>query len=179
MTKPQKQVQYATTVGECVAQGPGRYNFRDSLYLVVRGGALYGNISTAKPASSRHKCYGSAVGAAPVKLMQARALARADWLERRNGRQIAGKRSTTPAKQRERWRRVITKLFSVARDQYLEEHAAEWSDDHRKSLRAMLLNTPRRSIPRWSARLPKTILSRCSRRSGKVRTARPATEFAA
>ena len=60
----------------------------------------------------------------------------ADWLERRGQRQVA---SNAKYHNGNHSGRVVTKLFSVARDQYLEDHAAEWSADHRKSLRAMLL----------------------------------------
>lgn len=134
-----KQPEYATTVAECVAEGSGRYNFRDSLYLVIKGNSALWEHQFRQAGKLRTKCYGSAVGAAPVGLRQARALVQADCVERRNGRQIAGNAKYHNGHANGNGGGIVTKLFSVARDQYLEEHAAEWSDDHRKSLRAMML----------------------------------------
>lgn len=124
------------TVADCVRQGPGRYNFGHSLYLIVRGGSVLWEKQFRQGGKLRAKSYGSAVGAAPVSLTQARALDAADWLERRGQRQIA---SNAKYHNGNGNGRVVAKLFSVARDQYLEAHAAEWSPEHRETLHAMLL----------------------------------------
>jgi integrase len=124
------------TVADCVRQGPGRYNFGHSLYLIVRGGSVLWEKQFRQGGKLRAKSYGSAVGAAPVSLTQARALDAADWLERRGQRQVA---SNAKYHNGNGNGRVVAKLFSVARDQYLEAHAAEWSPEHRETLRAMLL----------------------------------------
>lgn len=127
MSKPLK-------VADCVRQGEGRYNFGHSLYLIVRGGSALWEKQFRTGGKLKTKSYGSAIGAAPVSLTQARALDAADWLERRGQRQVA-----TNAKYHNGNGHAIAKLFSVARDQYLVEHAAEWSADHCETLRAMLL----------------------------------------
>ena len=98
----------------------------------MRGGSALWQKQFRTGGKLRTKCYGSAVGAAPISLTQARALDAADWLERRGRRQVASNAKYHNG-------RVVTKLFSVARDPYLEDHAAKWSADHRESLRAMLL----------------------------------------
>ncbi len=124
------------SVADCIRQGDGRYNADRSLYLIVRGGSALWEKQYRQNGKLKTKCYGSAVGAAPVSVTQARALDAADWLERRGQRQVA---SNAKYHNGNHSGRVVTKLFSVARDQYLEDHAAEWSADHRESLRAMLL----------------------------------------
>jgi len=126
----------SVTVADCVRQGAGRYNFGHSLYLIVRGGSALWEKQFRAGGKLHTKSYGSAVGAAPVSLTQARALDAADWLERRGQRQVATNARFHNGTGNGR---VVTKLFSVARDQYLDEHAAEWSEEHRETLRKMML----------------------------------------
>ena len=76
------------TVGDCIRQGDGRYNFGHSLYLIVRGGSALWEKQFRTGGKLRTKCYGSAAGAAPVSLTQARALDAADWLQRRGQHQV-------------------------------------------------------------------------------------------
>lgn len=77
------------TVADCIRQGDGRYNFRQSLYLIVRGGSALWEHQYRQAGKLRTKTYGSAIGAAPVSLTQARTRIMADCVERRTGRQIA------------------------------------------------------------------------------------------
>src|SRR6202034_4259470 len=56
------------SVADCVRQGDGRYNADRSLYLVVRGGSALWEKQFRTGGKLKTKCYGSAVGAAPVSL---------------------------------------------------------------------------------------------------------------
>jgi hypothetical protein len=116
-------------VAQCITEGPGRYNFGQSLYLVVRGGSALWEAQFRVNKKLTTRSYGSAIsrnGADPVTLTQARARKAANWLELRDERQQ--QRQTT----------TLHKLFSAARDEYLAKHAAEWSPDQMDNLRRML-----------------------------------------
>ncbi len=116
-------------VADCIRQGPGRYNFGQSLYLVVRGGSALWEAQFRVNRKLTTKSYGSGIsrnGADPVTLTQARARKAADWLELRGERQQRRQAAGSP------------KLFSVARDEYLTKHAAEWQPSQLENIRRML-----------------------------------------
>jgi integrase len=116
-------------VADCVRQGAGRYNFGQSLYLVVRGGSALWEAQFRQNKVLRTKSYGSAIsrnGCDPVTLTQARARKAADWLELRGDRQQQRQTAGTP------------KLFSVARDEYLAKHSAEWSPAQMETIKRMM-----------------------------------------
>lgn len=125
------------TVADCTRQGNGRYSFGRSLYLIVKGGSALWEKQFRVGGKLRTKCYGSAVGAMPVSLTKARELDARDWLERKAGRQVASNSKYHNGTHGNGNGNGV--LFAAARERYLEDHAAEWSEGHRDSLRRMLL----------------------------------------
>lgn len=110
------------SVTHAINNGDGRYSFGDSIYLVVRGRSALWEHQFRQDSKLRTMSLGSAIarvpGAQPVTITQARAKRHAAWIARRNGEALpaghAGKR------------------FSQAAKDYLEAHAAEWSDKQKK-----------------------------------------------
>lgn len=135
------------SVGDCIRQGDGRYNADRSLYLIVRGGSALWEKQYRQGGRLKTKCYGSAVGTAPVSLTQARALDAADWLERRGQRQTASN-----AKYHNGNGATVLKSFSVARDEYFAKMQAfkpgttdtaegaspKWTDSQYETIKRML-----------------------------------------
>jgi integrase len=120
----------------------GRYNAGDSLYLVVRGGSALWEHQFREGGKLRAKSFGSAVGAAPVNLSQARALAWADRLERRNRRQTAGNAKYHVAANGNGYSPAVATLFGIARDQYFANMQGgavpQWTPEQYETLKRML-----------------------------------------
>lgn len=134
------------TVADATRQGDGRYNAGDSLYLVIRGGSALWEHQFREAGKLRTKSYGSAIGAAPVKFTQARALLWADRLERRNRRQIAGNARfhSLPVVNGNGHSNGAAKLtpFSMARDKYFSDMQGgatpQWTPEQLDTIKRML-----------------------------------------
>jgi integrase len=130
------------TVADCVRQGAGRYNFGHSLYLIIRGASALWEKQFRQDGKLRTKCYGSAVGAAPVSLTQARALDAADWLERRGQRQVTTNARFHNGTHNGNGNGAASKLFSVARDEYFRDKqggaSPQWTTEQYETLTRML-----------------------------------------
>lgn len=120
----------------------GRYNAGRSLYLVVRGGSVLWEQQFRLSGKLKTKCYGSAVGADPVSLTQARALGAADWLERRGQRQTLGNAKYHVAANGNGYSPAVATLFGIARDQYFANMQGgavpQWTPEQLGTLTRML-----------------------------------------
>jgi integrase len=121
----------------------GRYNAGDSLYLVVRGGSVLWEHQYREGGKLRAKSYGSAVGASPVGLTQARRLASLDALERQAARQTARNArylGIAPANSNSAPAAATT--FAVARDQYFQNMQGtatpQWTPEQFETLKRMM-----------------------------------------
>lgn len=130
------------TVAECLRQGNGRYNFANSLYLIVRGGSALWEKQFRQGGKLKTKGYGSATGAAPVSLTQARALAAADWLERRSHRQVASNARYHNSHVSNGNGAAAFKTFAEARDEYFQNKqggaSPQWTEAQLETLTRML-----------------------------------------
>jgi len=127
------------SVADAVRQGDGRYNADRSLYLIVRGGSALWEKQYRQGGKLRAKSYGSAVGAAPVSLTQARALDAADWLERRGQRQVASNAKYHNGN----GNGALTKPFGTARDEYFAKMqggaSPKWTDAQFETIKRMMV----------------------------------------
>jgi integrase len=130
------------TVAQSVRDGDGRYNAGDSLYLVVRGGSALWEHQFRDGGKLKARSYGSAVGAAPVGLTQARALAWADRLERRARRQTARNARFHVVANGNAYSPAVATLFAVARDQYFANMQGgavpQWTPEQFETLKRMM-----------------------------------------
>ncbi len=127
-TETPKENDRPKSVPDAIKRGNGRYSFGDSLYLIVRGGSALWEYQFRQDRRLKTMALGSAVarvpGDHPVGVQEARAKRHAAWLARRRGEAPAVGRAG--------------KRFATARDEYLSNHAGEWSPkqakDHRRRL---------------------------------------------
>lgn len=117
----------------------GRYNAGESLYLVVRGGSVIWEKQYRQGGKLKAKCYGSAVGAAPVSFRQARALDWADRLERRGERQVA---SNAKYHRGGNGGAAVLTPFSMVRDKYFSDMQGgatpQWTPEQLETIKRML-----------------------------------------
>jgi integrase len=128
-------------VQACIKLGPGRYSFGDSMSLVVRGGSALFEYQYREDKKTKTLVLGSAIGPAALTITAAREARGAAWLARRNGIGLAmpGIRIAQPRGD----------VFGEAAATYLENHADEWSDRHRKGLAGLvrLYTAPLAALP--------------------------------
>jgi integrase len=146
MPKSQKRPEYATDVADCIRQGDGRYNFGQSLYLIVRGGSVLWEHQFREGGKLKTKCFGSARGAAKVGLRKAQTLVYAATVERRTGREVArnakyhgGNHSNGNGNGNGA---SLLKPFSVVRDEYFAKmqggESPQWTEGQYDTISRML-----------------------------------------